>query len=101
MLSSNVTTTLPLSACDSNESLWPSNELWDTEEADPIIATHRHIQMQANLVDMEPTQRERFIIKSPYFLFIPLDNYVVRATRHASRFTELVRRSTEAEVFDD
>ena len=30
-----------------------------------------------------------------------IDNHVVRATRYTSKFTELVRRNAEIEVFDD
>jgi uncharacterized HAD superfamily protein len=30
-----------------------------------------------------------------------IDNHVVRATRYTSKFTDLVRRNVEIEVFDD
>ena len=30
-----------------------------------------------------------------------IDNHVVRATRYTSKFTELVRRNAEIEVFED
>jgi hypothetical protein len=30
-----------------------------------------------------------------------IDNHVVRATRYTSRFTDLVKRQVEIEVFDD
>ena len=30
-----------------------------------------------------------------------IDNHVVRATRYSSRFTDLVKRKVEIEVFDD
>ncbi|MBT5639675.1 MAG: phosphoheptose isomerase, partial [Euryarchaeota archaeon] len=30
-----------------------------------------------------------------------IDNHVVRATRYTSKFTDLVKRNVEIEVFDD